>query len=170
MILGGGFPEMFAAELSANDAMRNAIKEAAASGMPIYAECGGYMYLFDEIVDLVGKTYPMSGVISGTVTMEKKLRTVGYVKGIMRRETILGPKGATLSGHEFHFSVAPSAEEGTTAFDFTKITNGTAYVGGYADKNILASYLHIHFAGCPEAAEYFIGKCEQFRERQQWVS
>ena len=170
MILGGGFPEMFAAALSANEPMRRAVKDAAAKGMPIYAECGGYMYLFDKIVDFAGNEYSMVGVINGAVTMEKKLRTVGYVKGAMRKETILGPKGTVLLGHEFHFSAAPQIEEKAAAFDFTKITSGKTYAGGYADKNVLASYLHIHFAGCPEAAEYFIGKCEQFRERQQWVS
>ena len=169
IILGGGFPEMFSAKLSANENMRHAIKNAATNGIPIYAECGGYMYLHDSITDLDGRDYPMVGAISGKSVMEKKLRAVGYVTANMRQETVLGPKGARLKGHEFHFSTAV-AEDETAAFDLTKTRNSNTHIDGYADKNILASYLHIHFAGCPEAAAYFVDKCLQYRERQQWAN
>lgn len=92
LILGGGFPEMFAARLYANETMRDSISRAADSGMPIYAECGGFMYLMKEMVDFDGNHFPMTGIVPGSVEMNKKLQTVGYVEATMERDTVLGKK------------------------------------------------------------------------------
>lgn len=165
VIIGGGFPEMFAEKLSENTSMRDSIKRAAKNNMPIYAECGGYMYLTNAITDFAGKSFPMVGAIDVTATMNDKLQTVGYVMATMQTETVLGPKGAMLKGHEFHFSSTDAS--GTAApFIFERLRNGEKYSGGYASGNLLASYLHIHFAGCKEAAEYFVEKCVSYGERK----
>lgn len=172
LILGGGFPEMFASELYSNESMRASIGEAAKSGMPIYAECGGFMYLMKEMVDFDGNHFPMTGIIPGSVTMNKKLQTVGYVAATMEKDTVLGRKGTVLHGHEFHFSseCAPeniNPEEYPRAFTFQRMRKIPPYLAGYAKDNILGSYLHLHFAGSPEAARSFVDKCAEYRQQQE---
>ena len=172
LILGGGFPEMFASELYGNESMRASIGEAAKSGMPIYSECGGFMYLMKEMVDFDGNHFPMTGIIPGSVTMNKKLQTVGYVAATMEKDTVLGRKGTVLHGHEFHFSseCAPeniNPEEYPRAFTFQRMRKIPPYLAGYAKDNILGSYLHLHFAGSPEAARSFVDKCAEYRQQQE---
>ena len=170
LILGGGFPEMFAQALYANETMRNSICAAAAAGMPVYAECGGFMYLMERLLDFDGKEFPMIGILPGTVQMNKKLQMVGYVEAELQRDTILGKKGSRLRGHEFHFSSECPENVSNTcgrAFEFTRMRNQAKYPAGYATDNILGSYLHLHFAGCPEAADSFVESCRQFQKKQQ---
>ena len=169
VIIGGGFPEMFAEKLAANVGMRESVKRAVALDMPIYAECGGYMYLMNSLRDFEGKEHPMVGVIDDVAQMNDKLQTVGYVSAEMLTETVLGPKGAMLKGHEFHFSSVSNFDDSMAAFSFKRLRGGNIECAGYAKKNILASYLHVHFAGCPEAAEYFIEKCINYGERKNWA-
>lgn len=169
LILGGGFPEMFAKELYENESMRASIKAAAERGMPIYAECGGFMYLMRRMTDFEGNAFPMLGVIPGEVVMNRKLQTVGYVSAEMMEDTVLGPKGTTLRGHEFHFSseCEPKAgEDYPRAFIFRRTRNPKPYAAGYAKGNILGSYLHLHFAGAENAAESFVEACLRFKGRE----
>ena len=169
LILGGGFPEMFAGALYANAAMRAAIERAAADGLPIYAECGGFMYLMREMVDFSGQVYPMLGIVPGRVVMNRRLQTVGYVTAEMLRDTVLGRKGTVLRGHEFHFSSECEPETPELyprAFAFRKARRPEAREAGFARGNILGSYLHLHFAGCPEAAAHFVAVCEIWRRRE----
>jgi len=165
LLIGGGFPEMFASDLAANATMRQSIREAAAAGLPIYAECGGYMYLLEDLVDFDGKAHPMCGVFPGRAAMTKKLQMVGYVTAKMQRDTILGPAGTELRGHEFHFSQELEREEPVRPYTFTKLRNGATYGAGQQRKNVLGSYLHIHFAGCPEAAKHFVGACRAYGKK-----
>lgn len=168
MILGGGFPEMFVGQLERNQSMRQDIFKACQSGMPVYAECGGLMYLSEEIADFNGNTYQMAGVVPAVCSMQKKLETVGYVEVTALSDNILCSCGDTLKGHEFHFSsmLPQAADEFPWAFQFTKARNGVTYPGGFVCNNILASYLHMHFAGNPKAATRFIDKCRQYRDLQ----
>lgn len=163
IILGGGFPEMFVEQLEANSTMRNSLLQAAQKSMPIYAECGGFMYLSQKIIDFTGKDYEMVGAIPGTCLMETKLQTVGYVEAKSLSNNILGSSGMKLRGHEFHFSrMTPQVDPFPWAFEFKKMRTGQTYHGGFANKNILASYLHMHFAGNQQAAEHFINQCRQY--------
>ena len=166
VILGGGFPEMFAEALRCNYTMLESIKNAAESGMPIYSECGGFMYLTHAMIDFDGIEHPMAGVLPCRVQMNKKLQMVGYVSAEMNTDTVLGPKGTRLHGHEFHFSseIIPEKDCRDRAFTFTRMRNNAVYQAGYAWKNVLGSYLHLHFAGCPEAADYFVEKCKLWRK------
>lgn len=170
LFLGGGFPEMFAAKLYANESMRNSICQAARDGMPIYAECGGYMYLMEEMIDFSGQSFPMLGIVPGTVQMNKRLQTVGYVEAEMLCDTVLGAKGTKLKGHEFHFSsecTAPGTEgESCRAFRLRKMRRPAPYEAGYAKGNIIGSYLHLHFAGCPQSAKAFVAACEKYRHQE----
>jgi cobyrinic acid a,c-diamide synthase len=166
LIFGGGFPEMFAERLSANTPMLNAVARAAEQGMPIYAECGGYMYLTRAVTDFQGRIFSMAGVVPARCRMNPKLQTVGYVEGTLLRGTLLGPAGMKVHGHEFHFSSVqpdPDAPAGSTAWSIVRHRTGAVQNAGYADRNVLASYLHLHFAGCPEAARHFTEACEEYQ-------
>ena len=165
LLIGGGFPEMFASDLAANASMRRSIREAADAGLPIYAECGGYMYLLEDLVDFDGKAHPMCGVFPGRAAMTKKLQMVGYVTAKMQRDTILGPAGTELRGHEFHFSQELEREEPVRPYTFTKLRNGATYGAGQQRGNVLGSYLHIHFAGCPGAAGHFVEACRAYGKK-----
>ncbi len=163
LILGGGFPEMFAKELQGNSSMRRSVFAAAKDGMPVYAECGGFMYLMERLRDFSGREYSMVGALPGIAAMNEKLQMVGYVSAQLRQDTVLGKKGTKLHGHEFHFSSELEIDENCPrAFTFTRLRNGAAYPAGYAKWNVIASYLHLHFAGCPKAAESFVKACRKY--------
>lgn len=164
VILGGGFPEMFADKLQSNVTMIESIRRAADANKPIYAECGGFMYLTEGLIDFGGKFHEMCGIIPCRVQMNNKLQMVGYVEAEIALDTVLGEKGAKIKGHEFHFSSEIVEEENdmqgfTRAFTFTRMRNNATYSAGFARGNILGSYLHLHFLGCPEAAQYLVEKC-----------
>lgn len=169
LVLGGGFPEMFVKELAANRSLRQGIRQAAAQGMPIYAECGGLMYLARQIEDFDGQAYDMAGVIPAVCKMQSKLETVGYVEAKALADNVLCAGGESLRGHEFHFSrmLPDGGEENFPwAFAFKKMRTGAVYQGGYAAGNVLASYLHMHFAGNRPAAKCFIERCAGYRAKQ----
>lgn len=171
LLIGGGFPEMFAAQLDRNKEMRQAIYTAGKKGMPIYAECGGLMYLTQGIRDFSGQIYKMSGLIPAYCHMHEKLQTVGYIQATALQPSILCETGDQLKGHEFHFSsmeLLPEHEgKFPWAFTVVKMRTGKEYMAGYADRNILASYIHIHFAGNPKNAERLIEHCLQYAKRQE---
>jgi cobyrinic acid a,c-diamide synthase len=136
-------------------------------GMPVYAECGGLMYLTRQIVDFTGKSFDMVGVIPAICTMESTLQTVGYVEATALGNNILCSAGDILRGHEFHFSrmIADAGEENFPwAFQIKKVRTGAMYPGGYASGNVLGSYLHLHFAGNEQAATCFIQQCRNFQQ------
>ncbi len=169
LILGGGFPEMFAEKLEQNHSMRESVCRAAEAGMPIYAECGGYMYLMDRLIDFEGRSFQMAGVIPAAARMKEKLQMVGYVTAELQADSVLGHRGEKLRGHEFHFSV--EEPEGfldafPRAFTFTRMRNGACYDAGYLGDNIIGSYLHLHFAGCRKSAEAFVDHCRIWRNKK----
>lgn len=169
IILGGGFPEMFVDSLAKNSSMRNAIYHAYQQDMPIYAECGGLMYLTRQIKDFSGMIYDMVGAIPAISTMESKLQTVGYVEATALKPNILCDNDAVLRGHEFHFSrMIPDCDDNSFkwAFEFRKMRTGAVSYGGFSDRKLLASYLHMHFAGNEKAAASFIANCQKYRENK----
>ena len=166
LVLGGGFPEMFAAELAENAPMRRSMAAAAASGLPMYAECGGSMYLTRSIADFNGKILPMAGIVPARCRMNSRLQTVGYVEAQLLRGTVLGAAGMTVRGHEFHFSSSEperDAPANSTAWCITRKRTGEAKNAGFANDAVVASYLHLHFAGCPQAAKNFVEACARWR-------
>ena len=170
LILGGGFPEMFVGELAANESMRQSVQEACTAGMPVYAECGGLMYLCRQLIDFDGKAHDMANVVPAVCQMQSRLQTVGYVEARALSENPLIGKGELLRGHEFHFSrMTPdlTADEFPWAFEFRKVRTGACYPGGFARGNVLASYLHMHFAGNRGAAERFVNCCAEYRNREE---
>ena len=162
LIIGGGFPEMFAAQLEQNKSLRAEINSAAAAGMPIFAECGGFMYLLRELVDFGGKSFDMCGVFDGVATMTNRLQTVGYVSAEILRDCVIGSAGDEIHAHEFHFSTAELSAATEKIFRCRRLRMGHEYLAGAARQNVVASYLHVHFAGCESAAQKFVDACKKF--------
>lgn len=157
--IGGGFPEVFAEQLEANQTMRLSLYEAHQQGKPIYAECGGLMYLGECLKTLEGKCYDMVGILKGRSVMSKGLKRFGYCEAKALTDTLLAAEGVTLRGHEFHHSEFES--ELPCAFEFYKSRDGKLikkWQGGYQVANTLASYLHIHFYQNPYMLCHWLDK------------
>ena len=165
LLFGGGFPEMFLEKLAANVSLKTSIRNARDAGMPIFAECGGLMYLCREIFDFEEKEYEMVGLVPAVCRMQKKLQRVGYVTAKALRESILAQAGETLRGHEFHFStMEPDASDFPWAYELMGSRQKEAHREGYAAGAVLASYLHINFDGSPAAADRFLSACRAYRK------
>lgn len=147
LYLGGGYPEVYAAELAANGAMREAIVALARAGAPVYAECGGLMYLAQAIRTLDGREHAMCGLLPGVAVMRDRLEAIGYVEVEIARRTVLGDAGLRMRGHQFRYS----ALEGATSSDRF-----------YGEANVLASYVHAHWASNPRAAEGLVASCAAY--------
>ena len=155
LIIGGGFPEMFAARLERNEKIRTEIFRAADCGLPILGECGGFMYLMKRLVDFDGHAFDMCGVFDGTARMTKRLQRVGYTTAVLERDCVLGKRGLKLHAHEFHYSTADLTQD--------LFACGSAHAG-VAVGNVAASYLHFHFAGNVETASAFVDACAKRRQ------
>ena len=162
LILGGGFPEIFAEQLEKNFTMRQSIKNFAEKKLPIFAECGGYMYLMKSITDFSGKIFEMCGVIPNSAKMTDKLQMVGYVSATLTKNCIIGSVNDKIQAHEFHFSVEEKNLSEEKIFYCEKLRTGQKYFAGWANENIFASYLHLHFVGCPSVAKNFVESCKKF--------
>lgn len=168
LIFGGGFPEMFLSELATNTSMKDAIVRAARSGMPIYAECGGLMYLCRHIVHFDGTSFPMTGLVPAACYMQQKLQRVGYVTATALQPSILADKGDQLKGHEFHFSTMEPAEEAFPwAYELQGIRQRAPHEEGFIHQNVVASYLHINFDGNPRAADRLIQSCTRWAQQRE---
>lgn len=159
--LGGGFPEMYAAGLAANRAMHQAIRRAGQQGLPIYAECGGLMYLTASITDLEGRTHPMVGLVPGRIVTEGQRLKLSYVVIRAQQDSILAGKGQELRGHEFHLSdwvdLPPDMPRAYVVQPYG--SSSQPRPEGYCWRNILASYVHLHFATAPGLAPRFVAAC-----------
>ncbi len=154
LFIGGGFPELHLQTLSANVAMHESIRAFARSGKPVYAECGGYMYLGDSITDFAGQTYPLTGVVPAQAEMTTRLQGLGYRRGIFCQDNFLGPSGTEVHGHEFHYSRVAGQGQAKPAYQLFRGKHHDKQ-DGYAYGNIMASYLHLHFAGHPELLQHW---------------
>lgn len=143
LYIGGGFPEIFGAELAANTAMIADIKDKLEAGLPCYAECGGLMYLTRSMTLNSGETNPAVGFFAADSQMTKRLQRFGYVDIV----AYLCGKTIEVRGHEFHHSLVTTAEALPTAYVITK--KGRTWTCGYRQKNVLAGYPHIHFYSNP---------------------
>jgi len=157
---GGGYPELHAEALAANGPMLAAIRAFAASGRPVYGECGGYLYLLDSLIDFEGRAFPMLGLLPGRAAMGKKLASLGYRELESCAESIFGPAGTRLRGHEFHYSALIEEPSGNCLFS-AKDLRGCARSAGSVRGSVCGSYLHLHFNSNPEAARAFAERMAQ---------
>jgi cobyrinic acid a,c-diamide synthase len=162
--IGGGFPEMFLPALASNRSMRESVRQAAESGIPLYAECGGLMYLAEKIIDFDGNTYDGVGLVPGRVQMQKKLEALGYVTAKPLCDSILARPGEELRGHEFHYSKLTGLPDSNAAYRLYGGRGTDGRTEGFVRDNILASYLHLHFRSNPTAADRFLHYCATGRD------
>jgi len=159
LYLGGGYPELHAQALSANAAMRAAIATFAARGGPIYAECGGLMYLGTSIRTVDGATHAMAGVVPARLRMHDRLQALGYVEVETRAASVLGAPGLRFRGHQFRYSELELHGPVDNAYSVRKRRGGDSFAEGYLQGNVLASYVHAHWASNPLVAEGFVETC-----------
>lgn len=164
LLLSGGYPELYKDALHANASMRASVAEAVRQGLPTIAECGGYMYLLDAIEQV-----PMCGVLTGDAERKPRLVRFGYVEAETRRDSVLGPAGTVLRGHEFHrydcdFNGAdctltkPAAGHGRAA------TSARSYEGIYLTDSLAAGFPHFYYWSNPAALTHFLDACRTWRK------
>lgn len=167
MYIGGGFPETHAAELAHNLGFRDSLKALAEAGMPIYAECGGLMYLGEKLV-LEGKTYDMAGILPVTFGFSKRPQGHGYtILEVTGNNPYFRP-GITLKGHEFHYSSVLEWEGRQDDLAYSMV-RGTGLIDGrdgLCYKNVLATYTHLHASGTPEWAPALVAKARDYQSRK----
>jgi cobyrinic acid a,c-diamide synthase len=153
--LGGGYPELYARELSENTPMLDQIRAFTRAGGHVYAECGGLLYLSQQLITADGETYPFLGALPITMEMTGKLVDFGYVTVTFTQDCLLGPRGATIRGHSFHYSRIRSRSEISTCYQVEFSLSGTQQQEGFTCGNVLASYVHLHFEANPAVALHF---------------
>ena len=157
LIFGGGFPEIFGTALAENSTMRRVVKSAIENGLPCYAECGGLMYLAEEIVELTGKRLPMAGLVPGAVTMTRNLQNFGYCLA----ET--NESKAPYHGHEFHYSRWEREEECSNRWQVRRRRGGPGRSEGYQAHRLQASYVHLFWKQSPGLFSHFLTDNEEVR-------
>ncbi len=161
LLLGGGYPELYGRELSENKSMLLEIKKAWKRGLPILAECGGFMYLHDQLETKDHKTYSMAGVIDGSVFPTERLLRFGYIEVFPREDTLLLKKGESIRGHEFHYW--DSTNNGTY-MEAKKPGRKKSWDCVHGKGNLLAGFPHFYYPSNPELPKRFVEACKGIRE------
>ena len=162
LYLAGGFSETFVEPLERNRAMAESFQRASRAGIPIYAECGGLMYLARSLRTEDGTRHAMAGVLPVDVAMDGQLRRFGYRQLLTLEENILSPKGQFYRGHEFHWSRIVGHDGGLRpAYQMLNAEGDAIGYEGFNGPNLLASYVHLHFGQNPLLAEKFLAHCRE---------
>ena len=158
LYFGGGFPEVFARQLTENLSARASVKAAIQSGMPTIAECGGLMYLCDRLEDFDHNLSEMVGIFPTTAIMGKKL-TLGYRQALALQDSCLVKKSDRIWGHEFHRSTLTESNL-NPLFNLSGYDSHLLYPAeGWQRYQVHASYLHLHFGAQPQLVERFLDCC-----------
>jgi cobyrinic acid a,c-diamide synthase len=168
LYLGGGFPETHVEALSRNVSFRDDIRRLADEGLPIYAECGGLMYLGESLI-LKGKPHPMVGVLPVEFGLSRRPRGHGYTVLTVERENPFYPVGSEIRGHEFHYSyvVQWKGEADDLVFTMKRGTGFFSRRDGLRYRNVLAMYTHVHALGTPEWAPALVRRAAAYREKME---
>jgi cobyrinic acid a,c-diamide synthase len=164
LILGGGYPELHCKPLAENRSLLKEIKDFGLNGGPIYAECGGFMFLMNQIRDQNGKNYPMVGLFPMEAVMEHRLKSLGYREIVTKEPSLLGPSGTRIRGHEFHYSSVNN--KGSVTAPIYKMTDRKASSKGeegFLRNNVLGSYVHLHWGSNPDVAGHFVDFCRNWQ-------
>jgi len=163
VLIGGGYPELHVEALAANLALRAALRAFAAAGGPIYAECGGLMYLSASIRTLDGRSHPMVGLFPGEAVMSDRLQALGYVEVETQEPTVLGPAGSRFRGHQFRYSgLVGVPADASGAYSVRRRRGGETTREGYRTGSALGSYVHAHWASNPRIAQNLVAACARF--------
>ena len=157
--LGGGYPELYAKELSSNASMRASLRAAIERGVPTVAECGGFLYLHAELEGADGQNYPMAGYFPHRAYRTRRLSRFGYVTLTASADNLLCARGESLPAHEFHYWESGDPGE---AFLAQKPQSSRSWPCAYATPTLYAGFPHLHFCGIPDAARRFVAACAQY--------
>ena len=158
LILSGGYPELYAERLCSNSLMKESIFRAVSGGLPTIAECGGFMYLHSFLTGSDGIRYPAVGLISGECADSGGLRRFGYVEIHAEKSGLLGDKGTSFRGHEFHHWDSTNRGD---AFTAVKADGSRQWKGGFHTETLYAGFPHLFFPGCPDLCRRFVEKCAE---------
>ncbi len=168
LYFGGGYPELNADALEKNATLRNEVNTRCIRGMPIYAECGGFMYLCDKLWDQNGNQYAMAGCFALTTKMFPRLKALGYREVTLKKDTILGKSGQRMRGHEFHYSELHQLSADTeTVYRISDRAGMEKPPDGYVVHRTLGSYNHLHFGSQPETAKHFVESCVIYQHERK---
>ena len=158
LYIGGGYPELYAEQLSNNKSMLSSINSAINNKMPTIAECGGFMYLHSSITTLDGINYPMADIIKTTAQMTNKLQNFGYITMTSQKDCLIAKKGENINAHEFHYSKSENS-----GIDFyAQKPNGKSWSCVYANDTIYAGYPHLYFRNNKNIVLRFLNSCAKF--------
>lgn len=161
MLLGGGYPELFAKELSENTSMLESIRQAVGRGMPLMAECGGFMYLHNRMEGMDGVSYPMAGVIDGEAYRTEKLGRFGYIELTANEDQMAIAAGETVRGHEFHYFDSTSCGE---SFHARKPLRKRSWNCIHGTDRMTAGFPHLHYYSNMKVPFGFIRRCGEYRK------
>jgi cobyrinic acid a,c-diamide synthase len=162
LYLGGGYPEIHAGQLSRNLPMLEAILQFAKTGSPVYAECGGFMYLTEAILDSDGREYAMAGLFPTRVRTQEQLAAIAYVELEALNDDLWLRAGQRLRGHDFHYSIIEGMPASVRRC-FRLRAGDKTRDDGYTIGSVLAGYSHLHFRSSPDFAAGFVNACLMFR-------
>jgi cobyrinic acid a,c-diamide synthase len=152
LYLGGGYPELHARELARNQPMLSSIRDFCRSGRPVYAECGGFMYLTEAIVDSAGEEHCMVGVFPTRARMQTRLAALGYIQPVPASDALWASDCENLRGHQFRYSSIDRMPA-----HVARVYKAPA--DGYRIGSVQGSYVHLHFLSSPEFARKFVDNC-----------
>jgi cobyrinic acid a,c-diamide synthase len=164
--LGGGYPELHGAALAANPGLWEMLRDLHARDAPIYAECGGFMALMQELIDAAGQRWPMAALVPGAARMSGKLAALGYRHVTALQPNLLAERGESLRGHEFRYSAWVTEEplpHEAVAWRVQGARDASMHSSGYVRGNLLASYLHVHFAQSPTIVRRLVERLRSWR-------
>ena len=162
LYIPGGYPELYAEKLEANETMRKSVADAMKSGMPIVAECGGFLYLGKQLAGRDGVFHDMTGVLPGSAENGGKLVRFGYAELKSSKDSMLLKKGESVPVHEFHYW--DSTENGHD-LSASKTLSGRTWECGFAGDTMYAGFPHLYMAGHPEMAERFVEACRSYKKQ-----
>ena len=162
LYLPGGYPELYAKQLAENQEMCRSIREAVRSGLPTVAECGGFLYLQQQLEGEDGQNYPMCGVLPGKGVRTGRLQRFGYQRLTAETDSMLLRQGEGVPAHEFHYW--DSTENGTDLL--SQKPDGRQWRCGYAGENFYAAFPHLHFGGALPLAQRFVSACVKRKEQE----
>ena len=163
LLLGGGYPELYAKELEENTAMRKEIKAAVESGMPVVAECGGFMYLHQTMEDTEHHVYEMAGVVPGDCFYTGKLVRFGYIE-LTEKESNFLPENGSIKGHEFHYFDSTANGDDCVAL---KPVSGKKYDCVFDKNSCFVGFPHLYYPSAPQFAENFVKKAKNYADRSE---
>ena len=159
ILLGGGYPELYGVELSSNRNMLSSIKEAMERGIPVVAECGGFMYLHNKIIDKENQSYPMVGAIDAECHYTGRLVRFGYIE-LQEKDANFLPEGEMIRGHEFHYFDSQQNGENSIA---TKPVTGRKYPCVISKENCWMGFPHLYYPSNPVFAKNFVEKAKNYK-------